>query len=396
MIAWLDRLLTACGAFWLLVVVWLALQLSVLTAAPNVSIFVYPEGEGYLLKMEDPWHDLRVDFDDNVHQAKLNLRLTVPLALHALGVSSLHALGVVCVLAVLGLWAWTGGFLAAVSGDRVVGALFVLYLSQTYVGMFGWPFLTYDSVALLLVMAGFCRWPPGLNTLWIFLALWTDERALIASLFPLFYHLFRPVRTALERWLCAGGVVLAYVLAVATRLAVTAATGLETPTEGALSLWMPGHVLEFVHIGILYSLEGGWLLVAAGVVLAWKVGRRAVSVGFAALVVLQYAAGFTAADVSRSLSYLMPAALCGLLLVLDFEPSRQARRRLMLVVLAISFALSNYVIFGYLKHDVTAKGWVRWVRPLPVQLVEENIKKYFPAPPYTAQPRPKPSDEQQD
>ncbi|MEM1058239.1 MAG: hypothetical protein AAGK14_03245 [Verrucomicrobiota bacterium] len=395
-IAWLDRLLTSCGKLWLPLVLWSALLLSFVTAMPNLGIFMYPAGQGYLEKIEDPWRDMRADYRDRQHESKLNLRLTVPLTLNMLGINHPLALGVVCILAVLGLWAWTGAFLEKVSGDRVVGALFVLYLAQTYVGMFGWPFLNYDSVALLLVVAGFCRWPPGLNTLWIFLALWTDERAFVAALFPLFYHLVRRVETPRERWLCAGGVLLAYALAVATRFWVTAVTGLETPTSGVVTVWMLGHLMEFAHIGILYSLEGGWLLVAAAVLLAWTAGRRWLALGFTVLVGLQYGTGFTAADVSRNLSYLMPAAFCAALLFLELEPDRQARRRLMLVVAVVSFLLSNYVIFGYLHQDENAKGWVRWIRPLPVDVVEQAVQERYPAPAYTRPSQPDPSDPPED
>lgn len=367
-LVWLEGALEKRRAAWLLLVVWFALLLSVLMAVPNLKAFQAGALEAYQLKAEQPLYDLLQDYAPGSHEAKINLRLTVPVGLYAVGLSGPWVLGWVSVAAVIALFALVGWQVASATGDRVCAALFVFFLSQTYVGMFGWPFLNYDPVAWLLLFAAFLRRPFWVSGLMVFLALWTDERAFLAALIPLFYHAF--TTTGWERLRLLGGGIGAYLVTLLLRWYLALEYGLTIPIREE-EVWVCAVFnLSFLHTAFLYSLEGGWLLIAAAIYLAWKQGKRMLAWAFAGICLMVFASAFGVEDLSRGLSFAMPATLMAVLLLAKLESSRQALRRLLLLAFFVSLALSTYVVFAYPYFEHDPEGWVRWMRPLPIHFVE--------------------------
>lgn len=301
----------------------------------------------------------------NTHESKLALRLTPPVILHALGLKHGGALALQALSGIALLWlALEVAFRA--TGDRVLALLTTAGLATTFPGIAA--FCSdyrgmFDGLAYALVLAAMWAPAPWIAFASVFLAGFTDERALLSSALVLIWW-WLPASagtTARRRSLSMAAVVLAWVAYLGTRMWLTHAFGLSTPSgEGTgASFQMMYKQLNGFPFGVWTALETLWIPVLAAVA-ALAAARRW---GPAAAIALSVAAILIAAsavsDFTRSAAYVFPVLFVSLKILHAHEP----RERIEAMVLAAS-ALAIVIPTYY-----TGLSEIRWFFPAPFQIL---------------------------
>jgi hypothetical protein len=323
------------------------------------------------MKFQEPFRDIHNEFNYKWHDPKLNKRLTVPILFKALHITQPLALSYLTLLAIVGGMFCAGWVVFAETGDKLLAVLYIFFCSQTYNGMFAPPRLFYDHVALFFVTICFFRkhaWIAGVSA---FLALWCDERALVALLSPAAYHAFVSFGKSSKNPDSRKGPLLAIGLATAItfvlRRYLDLHFGLVTPIllQSLASCFVQN--IGYLHVGVIYAWEGGWILFLMVVAALLNSRYRLIAAALVALACLTLLSGFLVGDISRSLSFAFPMTLLLLLLGWQLLP-RDILHRAMLYTFLSSCALSNYVI----HPDSMEVNRIQWVRPLPVELLEKT------------------------
>lgn len=382
----LDLVLTALGRWWLLAAFLFALLFSVFLATPDWGLFARGNYGLYVEKQKDPWLDVvpRVHKIET-HDAKINFRLTVPMFTYLTGTAGKHTLAVITALSIAGT-IWMSLWLAwRETQDRVIALLFALFVTQLYVGMFGLTKLTYDNLAIFLLLLAFIRRPFWLPGVFVFLAVWCDERAYVASLVPLVYHAYcqskgKQMASLKEGWpslnITVWTIVAVLAVSVGLRFYLTAAYGLEQP----MSLEVARSVLigkrHYHHFGMLYSWQGGWLIALCCWYLLWKKRQWLLLLCSGGLGAFLLGSAFAVFDLSRALAFSFVALMMYFLFLALMGMSRLHLRRLVLLAFLCSLIMGNYVIYPPGHHG--RKEWVTWVQPLPYtfyQLFQDKDEK---------------------
>ncbi len=329
----------------------IVLGVCLLHAFPNYEYLRHPEvvatWRNAAIKWQNPFADMTRLFPRASHEAKLNFRLTVPLlakVLH-LGTGGLLALfaacGIVSLYAVL-----AAGY--RLTGSRIAALWLCLSVGCAWPGALPFHQLLggfYDAVAICLVLLAMTVRSSPLAGLLAFAAAWTDERALLAL--ALVFLLER------NSALLAG--ILGYGVA---RWYCAAAYGLGTAWDGTGMSVLLKH-FNVIPLGIWSGLSGGWLVVVCG--LTTLVVRR--KWGMTAAMGLALGAAIASAlcveDVTRSMSYAVPAVLLGAGLVAMNETEETTER------LAMTAALISVLTpMFFVQTDA-----MTWMLPLPLQAI---------------------------
>jgi hypothetical protein len=362
----------ASGRLWWLKVFILCVGFSILFSG-GLDWGVIERGgcpESYVQKMEHPLLDLAKISPLNSHDANINFRLTVPVFFHLTGIHSRWGPPVLTVLAVCSILLTACFFVFQLTGDRVSACFLALNVAATYAGSFGF-IEYYDAIALSqLALACLPKMPWWGRGLLVFTAAFTDERALVAGLLVLvgafFFSGGAPTLLARLRnpdWLAVAGGMAAY---LAVRLVLMKYAGLSSPTGGT----GPGRLLinfDFLHPGIWYSLEGGWLFYALAVgVLFWHRQLLAGSaLVLASLGFLVFA--FMIGDLMRSTIYIFPLLFVCVKIVRQNE-SLPLFRTYCLLAFLISAVGGNYNV--YLEK-------ITWFQPLVVHWLHLAVQVLY-------------------
>jgi hypothetical protein len=220
----------------------------------------------------------------------------------------------------------------------------------------------FDGLVLMFVLlAVWLRrfWPAAVLFL---LALWTDERAILAigtaALIPLAGRLPTGLRTLARQplWQAAA---LALVLTLAGRAILAGVYGLRLPTGDAAGVGPAILTDNFAHwpYAWVLGLESAWVLVAGGLSATWAMGRRGWALLILGGLVAYILASHLVLDITRSMTYLMPLVLWALGAIHAAAP-RWLPRRLGLLALAAAFIPTVFFIQGAI-----------WSYPLPLMLL---------------------------
>jgi hypothetical protein len=274
----------------------------------------------YALKAQDPFSDTATltipeHPGERSHGAKLTPRLVGSALLWAATQAGAHPYWPATIAGLVLLLAGAVAGRAA-TGDPVVG----LYTALAFAGLYAasasfalnWEPKPFDGVALGLVGVALVgvRWPvllaPG-----AFVALWSDERAVLALGFIavavwLWPGLPAPQRRA--RWVLLGAAVAAYAV---SRLIVHLALGWNAPDTSMVGV-KPVEALSFLQLGAWLTLEGGWVVVGAATWLLWRRGARLQAGVLAAAGVAASLATVVVLDTSRAAAFAFPLLVAGL------------------------------------------------------------------------------------
>ncbi|MEZ5323247.1 MAG: hypothetical protein R2698_14475 [Microthrixaceae bacterium] len=310
-----------------------------------------------------PFAPLR--FPPGSHESKMIFRVTVPILGDGLGLGpygylALQALfGVLLIFCLLTL-------LERATGDRVVSIVLTGAAVMTYGGCASFVETRgmFDGVALTLLLLALISSRPLLSGLLVFLAGWTDERALLASGFLVAYLLYeRSVRrdTGNESagpvapgsagsdfdWRVAA-VAAAIVLYLASRIAVTALRHLPQD-NGGIGLRVLLDQVNNIPVGLWTGLEGLWMVVALGTYVMWRQRIRHAAAVMSGTVAVIAIAAVSVVDISRGMAYLLPSVVVAALVLHD-TMSTARFRRLSLLCLAVSAIWPIYYVGG--SHSI--------------------------------------------
>ncbi len=361
--AGIDGLLA--GPYWKLKALFAVAAISLFRAFPNYDVLA-------TLFFETTWHDVQLKFDHPLldtsrifapgsHQSNLTFRLTVPLLAHIL---RLHEPGILSFFAVAGLvllyLVLKVAF--ALSASKRVALFVCLTTACVWPGVAAFQELRggyYDALALCLVLAAIASSSSLFAGLFLFLACWTDERALVASAFAFLLFAFhntgdnrhfivgRPCRR------CGGRV--GY---LGIRAYLTATQPYPLSVSG-IGLSVFSQQINAIPLAIWSGLGAGWLLVIFGFVTLLQQKRYVAAAGFGAALAATMSVSLVAVDLTRGMSYCLPAVFVALA-VLGASKKAKQLERLAAIAAVISFVVPTFYLEG--------SSGLYWLNPLPVQL----------------------------
>jgi len=202
---------------------------------------------------------------------------------------------------------------------------------------------------------------PGL---FVFLSSWTDERGLIASALVFVFHLLPapgasgpPHRLALRK--ASYSVLAAWFLYFGGRWYLTSRYGLRT-TAGDINVKTFVDNCNILAIGLWTALEGGWFLVLVALFDLLKRKSWLLLCLFSGGLGLVSVVGIPVFDVTRSLSYLLPALFLGLAIVARENTKCDVR-------IYCAIACLTSIVFP--NYYVSMVRYINWFYPLPFQFL---------------------------
>ena len=345
------------GPRWKTRAVLVVFAFSLFRAFPNYNFLRTAENQDTwkyaAIKVNDPTADMARRFPPAQHEAKLTFRLTVPLIARALRLGRDGQLVFFALCGILTLWL-TLDLAHRITQDRLAAFATCLSVACVWPGVLAFHQLLggfYDAVAICLLLAAM-RVPAAPAALAIFAAAWTDERALLATPLILVYAALRRER----------GRAVALALGAAayggTRLAFAAAYGLPTPWNG-IGLAVFVRQFNMLPLGVWSGLAGCWVLVAAALGTLVLRRRYGIATAFVLTLAMIVAAALIVEDVTRSMSYALPAVFVALCALTESEPPE--------VVLRL--AACSAAICVFIPTYWTQSGAATWLLPALFQAI---------------------------
>jgi hypothetical protein len=293
-------------------------------AGTALSIFLcYPWKWRHYSEENLPWKALRKqiahplqarDYPPESHPAKKAFRLTVPVFVRATGIGIPGAIVVQLLSGVALLYLTVSvGFVA--TQDRVTATLGCLATAATYLGASAfWDYRgNFDSLAICFLLAAMLARSAALVAVLVFLAAFTDERALVAALLV---HFWFVVRRLLQRadggsaWMPrpSWGIVVAAIAYAAVRTFLAWRFHLTAPVGDSADVGLAvfRRQLDTLPFGVWSALEGLWLPVMAALGLLWARRFRLAAAGVAGILALLVLCAHMVWDVTRSAMYVFP------------------------------------------------------------------------------------------
>lgn len=359
--------------FWVLKVTVFTFFLALFIAAPRylfspeVAAVEFEAGPWAAIqyKADDLTRNLEDVFDEvGPSGVRVNYRLVMPILVRIFG---LNQTSIMILQWMSGLLLFAATALAAfkITGDKVTASMITIIAGTITAGnqAFGETRARFDSLSYLLLTLTMLTSSPILIGMGVFVAAWNDERALIASCLVFLFWLIkalnqpeRTLRTLVSPQLIA--VVVAWGLYFATRFWYSATFNIGIQHDDNLGLAQFLEQTNAFPMGIWVALEGAWLIVLAAVyVLAHN--RRwlplALYIGGVALIVL---IGLAAFDIDRSVAYVYPAILVGLL-ILGSSVDTQETRIVVFAGMILCLVFPAYLISGpktyWLKYPLVVE-----------------------------------------
>ncbi len=335
-----------------------------------VFFFAFPSYEGLqgefvsswnavLNQVQDPFvHHV---YDSNSHNSKLLFRITMPLIAHVL---HLNVIGILVVQAIFGtlLFYFAIRLFERITRDKVTALLLTLSLTFTYAGRVSFTEIRgmFDGLALFFLVTSMYFKNPVLIFISVFLASWTDERALIASSLVFLYWMYSNNFSGNRFFYTQTLAVLAgWIAYFGTRYILILFFDFET-NAGGVGLSLLINQVNNTPMAVWSALEGNWLLVIAALYIALKTRKYTFSFLYAGGIVLLLLVSLSVLDLTRSMAYVLPSMFLAIALIKETETLSIMRK------LAVTAAVISFIYPAYYTADVY---YIGWTYPLPLQLL---------------------------
>jgi hypothetical protein len=299
-------------------------------------------------------HPFTADTSNNPesHEARLTFRLTPPLIGKMLPTDNmLHRMtGLFVIQNICGLLFFYLLILFAEANfnNRLFSFLLpwcfaVLYVGKTF---FGDMIFFFDGLAYLFLLISICSRNPLLVFGSLFLAFYTDERALIGSGFVMLFHVLQTQRGKPGKPAIIS-IVAAIFIYFATRLFMQTQLGMMTPSGDINLTNTTTHTyFGFVILGVFTTFKSFWLIFILGLFYIKGFWPRSI---YTITLLTVIVGGISVMDFSRSIAY----GFVGLLAVLFCLYKEQVRAKnlniLMLILFFTSFINPAYDVH---RHEV--------------------------------------------
>jgi hypothetical protein len=197
------------------------------------------------------------------------------------------------------------------------------------------------------MVAAFATTSSGLTVLFLFLAAWTDERALIAVPFLMLYR--RRVYPALS----------SLAVYVAVRLCFVAICSYPAGATG-VGLAVLRSQVQIAPLAVWSGLGASWMVVVFAIAALIRRERMASALCFSTMVGVSMLAGMAVVDVTRGMAYCLPAVFVALAILSKCERVRRVEH------LTATGALVSLLVPTFYLEGVTGL-WS--LTPLPLQLI---------------------------
>lgn len=290
-------------------------------------------------------------------------RLTVPLIASFLGLDIMGAY-ILQFAAGIALFYFTARFIERETQDRVIAFLLSIATACMFAGSTSFVEFraTYDGVAILLLVTAIWFKSPAVIALSIYLATFTDERAIIAAGFAYLYWVILHNREGFSFRSLFNIQSLSVVFAVGahflTRIILKHTFGLITWTESKSEFLFFDQVNN-IPMGLWTGLEAAWIFIL--IALAWLIHQKKwlFFIIFTGLILVQAIIAVSIVDITRSMAYLFPSFLIAIA-VISHTKKEQLRH------LALATALINIIALNYYAGG---KSTIWLFYPLPIQVI---------------------------
>jgi hypothetical protein len=303
-------------------------------------------------------------YESNTHEAKMAFRLFVPVFAHFL---HLKATGIFVIqyISLLMFFYLSGLLFWKITKDKVSTFLLTLACSFIFAGNVLVSDLraVFDGVAFtLLCLALYSRYTIT-TFLAVFLACFTDERALIASsLIYLWFFITQQelISINLKSFFIVKPKIIAILCAWAAyftgRYILTTMYGFRTETGGTTFF---REQINNLPIGIVSGLEGFWIIIGISVSILLYEKKWILFAIYMLLMSIIIFVAMSVADITRSMAYLFPAIFISLYLISKVENKHTIRY--------ISFVVLLLCLFP--TYYVEGEDRVQLFYPLPLQII---------------------------
>jgi hypothetical protein len=358
----MDRVLS--GSRWKWKALLLVLVISLFRACPAYDALATDHARATWRTMQFQTGNLPVDmgrlYPPDSHESKLTFRLTVPImarVLH-LGEPGLLILYGIAGIAVL--------YMVLALSHKITGsqrAAFFVCLAVACT----WPGETsfhefyggvYDGIALCFLLLALSTESALLAGAAVFLAAWTEERALIASAFLLLFW-FNAGSRGRNRMIA---LLAAWTGYIAVRLILTNSFSLTVATGNVGLPVLQGHI-ALIPVGIWTGLGGAWIIVGCSLIALFRQRRYWLAAGFCGLLGLTIIGAFLVMDVTRTMAYCLPAVFVALSVLMRCEPAKNLDKLAKIgaaasVLAPTFFVLGNTLLYLY-PLPLQAIRWLR-------------------------------------
>jgi hypothetical protein len=357
-----DRLQRFCNSFsqkrfWKFYLAFLCCIYCICTNIPQYTSLIHGQARGLPI-----WHRInnQIDHpftadtsnDPESHEALLTFRLTPSLIGKMLPVTDLRQrmTGLFVIQNICGFLFFylLIVFAEANFNSRLFSFLLpwcfaVLYAGKTF---FCDTIFFFDGMAYLFLLASICTRKPLLVLASLFLAFYTDERALIGSGFVMLYHVLQNQQGNRQKPAIIA-IVSAIALYIATRAFLQIHFGLAMPPGAVHTLTTPLHTyFGFILLGIFTAFKSFWLVFILG--LFFIKGFWAKSIYCVTLLSI-IIGGISVFDFSRSISYGFVGLLAVLFCLYSVKERVAVLNKFVLLLLATSFLYPAYDVH---RHEV--------------------------------------------
>ena len=219
----------------------------------------------------------------------------------------------------------------------------------------------FDAAGLCLLLLALSRSSMLMIASCVFLAAWTDERALIASFFVYLFFVARSLHAGIRKGILGkpGAVIAAWVIYFVTRAYYTMTHSL-TVTSGGVGLSTFFQQANVFPLGIWTGLGGLWLIVFCGICAVLVQKRYLLAASFCCVLSVLMLSALAITDVTRTVGYCFPAVFVAISLLAESAPMKQVEKLAMIAGL-ISLLVPTYYVQG------STGLW--WLYPLPVHVI---------------------------
>lgn len=367
------------GRNWLWKLTFFSVGLSVFLAFPPYHLFLrHLAGTAHLdawTFIENQSHNLfqpeGIGLD--VRRENMIFRWTLPLLSFLTGHNLVLILILQAVLGVLFVY-WIGSYIFKLTGSKVTTALFVLSVSNIFVGT--WHFAEVhgygDGIAYFCLLAAMLHPNRVVRFFMLMAAFFTDERAVLAGGFILLWNIVNIAytRSVFDR----KGLFLAVFRG--RNLVVWAAWGVYFSIRWYVqSKYFQGHTYSTMGMPVLFEqahrnglgsslwgvFEGTWLLLLASGVVIWLTRKYVLGLmlltGFVVLIV----SGIYVHDIDRSLSYGFPLLFIAFF-VLHHTTSTTSFQLVLFFCALVCIIHPQVFYMGYNR--------ILWLEPLPLKMFQ--------------------------
>ncbi len=310
----------------------------------------------------------QTNYEPGSHAAKKTFRLTVPIIAKVFQLGNYAVFLLQFIVTILFLF-FAIRFVEKITGDSITGLLTTIGLGFIYAGHAGFTDINtwFDEFAYLFLLLAMFSNQPYLILIFIQLACWTDERAIISSGLVFIWWKIKEegifsFKSFFSFKLNSSVVVFSLLLYASGRFLLASLAQLSTPLSN-VGLKPLLSDTDFMGMALWTSLEGFWIPVLLTFFILWKYKNFNLLVSIFSLLLILALGSFSVFDKTRSGAYMFPVIFISILVLKNYFSTADIRK-ILFVTVPVCFLFPSY----YIISDV--KPYILWYKPIFVRVID--------------------------